>query len=157
MKVNHWLITGCSLITLSLIIILFNVFNEKQSQELINPPSTRNDIRVAGTTESRALRAYTGRASYYTNDYCLKYNPACKTANGERFDDSKFTIACGKEIKLGSYVKITHEDKSVVAKCNDRGKFSEKYSRVADLSKATFGALAPLSKGVIQVSIELID
>jgi len=102
-------------------------------------------------------QTYSGKVSYYTNDYCVKYNPACKTASGEVFDDSKLTLACGKEIKLGSLVKITYGDKSVIAKCNDKGNFENKYHRIADLAKVTFESLASLEKGVIEVEIEVLE
>lgn len=97
----------------------------------------------------------TGKASYYTNEYCNKYNPACITASGEVFDDTAFTCACASWIKLGSLLKVSYQDRSVVFRCNDRGNFESK-GRILDLSKASFEALAPLSRGVLSVKVEVL-
>jgi rare lipoprotein A len=93
------------------------------------------------------------KVSWYGQEYCDKHSPACITASGEKFDDTKLTVACSSKYKIGDTFKITYGEKTVMAKCNDRGGF-EKYGREMDLSKATFATLAPLSKGVIAVKIE---
>lgn len=95
------------------------------------------------------------KVSWYGQEYCDKYSPECITASGEKFDDSQLTVACSNDYRLGDLLKITYNGKTVTARCNDRGSF-EKYGRKLDLSKATFMALAPLSKGVIEVEIEKI-
>ena len=102
--------------------------------------------QVVAPTESKV--------SWYGQEYCDQHNPACITASGEKFDDTKLTVACSQKHKIGDTFKITYEGKTVVARCNDRGSFNEKYGREMDLSKATFATLAPLSKGVIAVKIE---
>lgn len=147
---------GTFLVALPVVIII--LIQNAKPVELFNPLIEDRILYPSPTATPTKYpsKAYRGKASYYTNDYCVQYNPTCQTANGEIFDDTKLTIACRKEIKLGTYVKITYKDKSVVAKCNDRGSFPEKYGRVADLSKATFEALAPLSKGVLLVELEVI-
>jgi rare lipoprotein A (peptidoglycan hydrolase) len=66
-------------------------------------------------------------------------------------------MACGKEIALGSLVEITYKEKKVQVRCNDRGSFSQKYGRIADLSKATFATLASLDKGVIEIQMEVLE
>jgi rare lipoprotein A (peptidoglycan hydrolase) len=95
-----------------------------------------------------------GKASFYTNAYCEEFNPDCITASGEVFDDTKFTAACARNIPLGSQISVTYQDKSIIVTCNDRGSFDKTYGRVMDLSKAAFAELAPLSKGVIEVSFK---
>ena len=125
----------------------------KEFYEYVSPVSEE----PTPTPTDNLVQTYSGEASYYTNDYCVKYNPSCRTASGEVFDDTKFTMACGKEIRLGSLVKITHKGKSVLAKCNDRGSFEKKYDRIFDLSKATFEALSSLEAGIIQVTAEVIN
>lgn len=102
---------------------------------------------------SSSIGAIKGRASFYTNDYCRKFNPRCLTASGEVFDDTKFTAACSKRFALGSTLTVKHGNASIQVKCNDRGSFNEKYGRILDLSKAAFKALSPLSKGVIEVEV----
>ena len=98
----------------------------------------------------------TYRVSYYSNDYCVKHNPGCITASGEKFDDTKFTAACSSRWRLGQRLRLTYKDNSVEIVCNDRGSFSEKYGRALDLSKAAFEALSPLSYGVIRVFVDEI-
>jgi rare lipoprotein A len=97
-----------------------------------------------------------GKASFYTTEYCQKYNPSCLTANGDLFTDTAFTCACDRNIPLGSEIRITYNQKTITVICNDRGSFSEKYGRTFDLSKAAFEALSPLSKGVINITFEVI-
>jgi hypothetical protein len=135
----------------------WKLVTRKEFYDLYNPLIEDNFFEKPVPTPTKYVsNPYRGKASYYTNDYCVKHNPSCETANGEIFDDTKYTIACRKEIKLGSNVKVTYKGKSVVARCNDRGAFDTKYGRVADLSKATFEALAPLSRGVLLVDLEVL-
>jgi len=131
----------------------WRLITRKEFYDFISPVSEE----PTPTPTDNPRQTYSGEVSYYTNDYCVKYNPTCKTASGEVFDDTKLTLACGKEIKLGSLVKISYGSKSVVAKCNDRGSFEKKYSRVGDLAKATFETLASLEKGVIRVEMEVLE
>jgi len=94
-------------------------------------------------------------ASWYgVVEYCEKYNPKCIMANGEKLDDTQFTAACDDRWKIGNAAKgirgdmvaVSHNEKTVIVECTDRGNFA-KYGRVLDLSKAAFSALAPLSRG----------
>ena len=94
-----------------------------------------------------------GKVSYYDRTYCEKHSPMCRTASGEVFDDRVFTCACSRDYSLGTFLKISYQDRSVIVRCNDRGNF-EKYGRIADLSKTAFEALANTEKGVIKVKIE---
>ena len=110
---------------------------------------------VQGNTPSQTGKV-TGEVSFYTNDYCRKYNPQCRTANGEVFDDTQFTAACASRYPLGSTLRVTYKDAVVLVRCNDRGAFSARYNRLLDLSKASFEALAPLSRGHITVQVELV-
>lgn len=96
--------------------------------------------------------AQTSKVSWYSNDYCLKHNPACITASGEKFDDTKYTAACSSKYKIGDRLLIKYGKNEVVVKCNDRGGFG-KYGRELDLSKSAFEKLAPLTKGVLNVYI----
>jgi len=109
---------------------------------------------VEGATVAGAKRVGY-RVSWYGQEYCDKYNPRCITASGEKFDENAFTCACADWIPLHSRILVSHEGRSVVVQCNDRGNFEGK-GRVLDLSKASFAELAPVSKGVIDVEIEVI-
>jgi len=101
-------------------------------------------------------KSYRGKVSYYTNRYCELYNPACKTASGEVFDDTKFTAACAQFLALGTRLRVSAGNNSVEVYCNDRGSFYESFGRILDLSKASFASLAPLSKGILTVDIEVL-
>lgn len=112
------------------------------------------------SVEQRSFNTGSKRVSWYGQDYCDKHNPSCITASGEKFDESALTAACADSIPLGANLKFTWvgkagEVKEVVVRCNDRGAF-EGMGRVADLSKASFEALAPLSVGVLQVEMEVL-
>jgi rare lipoprotein A len=99
---------------------------------------------------------YNGKASYYNRTYCEKHNPNCITASGEVFDDTAFTCACASRFKLGSLLKVKYQENEIVVRCNDRGNFESK-GRILDLSQASFEALAPLEKGILEVKIEVLS
>ncbi len=89
-------------------------------------------------------------ASYYAGRFT-------KTSNGDDFDQDGLTAA-HRILPFGTKVRVTNTDngKEVVVKINDRGPFIE--GRIIDLSKGAFEMIAPLSRGVVPVSIEpLID
>lgn len=93
----------------------------------------------------------TTKASYYHD----KFNKR-KTANGEIFDNNKFTAA-HKTLPFGSQVKVTNlsNGKSVIVTINDRGPFVK--GRKIDLSKAAFKEITnsnSTKRGILQVKIE---
>ena len=91
-----------------------------------------------------------GKASYYAKKF-----HGNKTTSGEKFSIYKLTAA-HRTLKFGTMVKVTNTDngKSVVVRINDRGPFTK--SKLIDLSPAAFEELASLSKGVINVKIEVV-
>ena len=101
--------------------------------------------------------SYTVTASYYTTEYCEKYNPSCLTASGEVFTNEGLTAACDNRFKLGTKILLTSDQGSVEIRCNDRGSFSKKYGRMFDLTPTAFNQLAPLSKGVVEVTFRIIN
>ncbi|MBT4937302.1 septal ring lytic transglycosylase RlpA family protein, partial [Candidatus Peregrinibacteria bacterium] len=90
-------------------------------------------------------------ASYYSN--ALHGN---STASGEKYDKNLFTAA-HRELSFGTRVEVTNtlNNKSVIVRINDRGPSVQ--GRAIDLSKAAFEAVSPLSKGIIPVSIRVIN
>ena len=92
-----------------------------------------------------------GIASYYSIAGCLGCNPNFTMANGQRFDDTKMTVAYN-EAPLNSYIGIINLDnlKWVIVPVTDRGGF-EKLGRIADLSLATKEALGCSSLCRIEV------
>ena len=84
-----------------------------------------------------------GFASYYTTTGCLGCNKNLTMANGERLNDSAYTIALTPKLYRkykNQYVYIHSGTKSVKCKVTDTGGFM-KYNRIADLSKACAEAI----------------
>jgi len=89
-------------------------------------------------------------ASYYADKFNGK-----KTANGEKFSNSKLTAA-HKKLAFGTKLKVTNKanGKSVVVVVNDRGPFSG--GRDIDLSKKAFMQITDnKNHGEIKVTIEV--
>ena len=76
-------------------------------------------------------------------------------ANGRPFDPSALTCASWF-YPFGTRLQVIHGTNSVVVTVTDRGpaKRLVRKGRVIDLSRAAFARLAPLSKGVIPVTIK---
>jgi rare lipoprotein A len=72
------------------------------------------------------------------------------TANGERMNPYAMTAA-HPYLRLGSYVNVTHNGRTVRVKINDRGPYAG--GRILDLSYGAFAALASPSRGEISVCI----
>jgi rare lipoprotein A len=91
-----------------------------------------------------------GVASFYHNKF-----EGRKTANGEVFDNDKYTAA-SNHFKLGSYVKVTNQSngKVVYVKVNDRMGHP---SRMIDLAKVAAQDLKFVNKGTTKVSIEPVS
>ncbi len=86
-------------------------------------------------------RPTSGKASYYSVAGCLGCRSDLKMANGEVFDDTKYTLA-HNQIPLNTMVEVINKrnGKKAVAKVTDRGGFN-KYNRIADLSLALAQAI----------------
>ncbi len=93
----------------------------------------------------------TGVASYYGGRFHGR-----RTASGERYDKNALTAA-HKTLPFGTVVRVTAEwnQKSVDVRINDRGPYSK--GRVIDISTAAAAELGMLSKGVGQVSLEIVS
>ena len=105
-------------------------------------------------TDSAAVRkdnVLHGVASYYSD----KFNGR-KTANGEIFDQNKFTAACNK-LPLGTRIKVTNlkNGQSVIVRVNDR--LHPKMNRIVDLSKAAAKKISIISRGIARVRVEVLD
>ncbi len=94
-------------------------------------------------------------ASWYGEGYRGK-----TMANGQPFDPDKMTCATYL-YPLGSVIEVTpiHPTpslrKSVIVTVTDRGPHIE--GRHIDLSRAAFGAISPLEKGLLGVRVRLIS
>lgn len=92
-----------------------------------------------------------GIASYYADIFVGRL-----TANGEIYTHDRMTCA-HKTLPFGTKLKVTNlnNDKSVVVTVNDRGPFVK--GRVVDLTKAAARKIDMLHKGIVRVSVEIID
>lgn len=91
------------------------------------------------------------KVSYYHN----KFNGR-KTANGERFSNSKLTAA-HRKLDFGTKVRLTNKinGKSVIVVINDRGPW--KRGRELDISKKAFMEITDnKDKGILVVMIEIL-
>jgi peptidoglycan lytic transglycosylase len=73
------------------------------------------------------------------------------TTSGERFDMFFPHTAAHRELPLGTWLLVTHDERELMVRINDRGPFSGE--RFLDLSFA--GALALGIDGVAQVTAEI--
>jgi rare lipoprotein A (peptidoglycan hydrolase) len=72
------------------------------------------------------------------------------TANGDIFDPDKFTAA-SRDLPLGSWLYVEHENRGVVVYVNDRGPYIE--GRVLDLSQAAAEAIGITGLGWIRAEV----
>ena len=148
-----------TLILLALGVLIYGYSNKQLSGNRSEPEP---DVQVESVysdrdTSTPAPEVSTAVASWYDRSACANriYGVSCKTANGEIFDETKYTLACSSAFRLGSRFKFCYLDKCVSAICSDRGNF-KRLNREFDFSPATFGALADLDKGIIKIRWELI-
>lgn len=99
-------------------------------------------------------------ASWYSYESCrIEGTSGTVTASGERFDHNALTAASW-QYPFGTRIKVTNlkNGKSTVVRITDRGPSKKlvKKGRLVDLSKGAFKSIAPLSDGVIPVSMEVL-
>jgi len=92
-----------------------------------------------------------GKASYYADFFNGR-----TTASGTLFSNADMTAA-HKTLDFGTRVRVVHPESgnSIEVTITDRGPFVA--GRVIDLTSAGFAKLAPLSRGVIDVRLEILD
>lgn len=92
-----------------------------------------------------------GKASYYADMFNGR-----KTASGEIFSNSGMTAA-HKTLPFGTRVKVRNinNGNTIEVIINDRGPFTP--GRIIDLTSYGFSQLDNLSRGVIDVEIEVIE
>ena len=92
-----------------------------------------------------------GIASFYHDKF-----EGRKTANGEIFDNDKYTAACNT-LKLGSYVKVTNESNGEVCyvKINDR--MAAHNTRLIDLAHIAAKKLDFEHQGLTKVKVEVVS
>lgn len=128
--------------------------NEKENKELVVVEEKKENTQKKYLLEDYNVLDGTkqnGQATYYAKKF-----HGNKTTNGEKFSLYEFTGA-HRTLPFGTLVKVTNRDngKSVVVRINDRGPFTK--GKIIDLSPVAFEELASLKKGVLNVSIEVLE
>ena len=80
------------------------------------------------------------------------YMHGTHTANGERFNPDGMTVA-HKTLPFNTKLRLTHNDKSVIVRVNDRGPFIK--GRDIDLSRGVAKILG--CPGVCRINAEIIQ
>ena len=93
-----------------------------------------------------------GAASYYSD--ALAGRP---TASGEPYDPRAFTAA-NRDLPFGTVLRVVRIDTgaSVIVRVNDRGPFGQR-RRIVDLSRAAAERLDMISRGVVNVRVEVLE
>ena len=99
-----------------------------------------------------ANASYAATASWYGNPFHGRL-----TASGERFNMNDLTCASNTH-KMGTKLKVTNKSngKSVVVRVNDTGGF-KKYGRTLDLSRGAFNKIEDINKGLVKISIQVLN
>lgn len=110
----------------------------------VSAPLPARGIPAPGKTREYGVASWYSESDPFINKH---------TANGEVFDDSKLTCASW-HFPFGTYLEVQNlaTEKSVICRVNDRGP-SKRLHRLIDLSKAAFGRIAELKRGLIEVSV----
>ena len=93
-----------------------------------------------------------GLATWYGGSFAGK-----KTANGERFDPTKYTAA-HRRLPFGTWVEVRRPDtgRSVRVRINDRGPFGDEH-RIIDLSRKAAEELDIVREGVTKVELRVVS
>lgn len=113
----------------------------------------KNEDYLLAQLASNSAKKSIGKVSYYSKDGCLGCGQNQRMANGDIFDETKYTLA-HNSIPLNTIVMVKNLDngKQMTAKVSDRGGFG-KYGRIADLSKALYDDLGVRTdKSIIEIS-----
>lgn len=112
----------------------------------VAPTTTTTVAPTTTTTTKPAGKSGSALVSWYA--------AGTTTANGEHYNPDGLTFA-NRSLTFGTKVKFCANGKCVVARCNDRGPSIK--TRLFDLSRGTFAAIAPLSAGVTRVTWEIVS
>lgn len=118
-----------------------------QTDSLILPVPKQQPVVKA----SEPKKVLYGLASYYANSFHGK-----RTANGEIFNQDKFTAACNV-LPLGTWIRVTNlkNGKSVTVRTTDR--LHPRMKRIVDLSRIAAQKLGYIQQGLTRVKVEVLS
>lgn len=113
-------------------------------------PSDLTFAKVAAAPNVAADQA--GLATWYGAAFAGR-----KTANGERFDPTKYTAA-HRKLPFGTWVEVRRADtgRAVRVRINDRGPFGDE-RRIIDLSRKAAEDLDIIREGVSRVELRVVS
>ncbi len=149
--IRYW-----SLVIVAFIMVTGCSSSDLQNDKKVNVETKRPVLIVKPVEYTKENKSHKenkviyGKASYYANMFQGR-----KTANGQRFDQGKFTAA-HRTLAFGTKVKVTNmsNNKSVIVTVNDRGPFVR--GRMIDLSSSAFKAIGNTRSGVLKVKMEIL-
>jgi rare lipoprotein A len=131
------------------------VVNTPPAQVAKTPPA--EEMKATSVVESsvyqgdgRPSAAARGIATWYGG--IDGYDPEDTMADGTPFNPDDPTIAASNQWPLGTRLMVCHGERCIPVCVRDRGNFGH----AVDLSRAAFALLAPLSSGVIDVTVEVL-
>lgn len=127
------------------------ISKSKKSSLYKSHKSSLHNSQKSSASQSSALKAYTGMASYYSHNL-----HGTKTFSGEHYDKTILTAA-SRTLPMGTIVRVTNlrNERQVVVRINDRGPYEPNW--IIDLSYEAAKRLDMLSVGIIKVRVEVID
>ena len=111
------------------------------------------DLTFARTATAPNVSAdQAGLATWYGGSFAGK-----KTANGERFDPTKYTAA-HRKLPFGTWVEVRRADtgRRVRVRINDRGPFGDE-RRIIDLSRKAAEDLDLIREGLSRVELRIVS
>lgn len=140
-----------TLITLSVLVsILITNSGIVQAQAESVEIQLGDSLETSPDQHKKKSKVERGIASYYSDKFQGR-----KTANGDIFDQKKFTAAHNK-VPFGTWLKVTNprNKKWVYVRVNDR--MSKRNTRIVDLSKVAAKELGMLKAGIIRVEVVVL-
>ena len=116
-------------------------------------PSGESDLTFANVATAPNVTAdQAGLATWYGGSFAGK-----KTANGERFDPTKYTAA-HRKLPFGTWVEVRRADtgRTVRVRINDRGPWGND-RRIIDLSRKAAEDLDVVREGVAKVELRVVS
>ena len=115
------------------------------------PPAPQQPPAPSRSSSAPRNSRERGLISLYDRDFSGK-----KTASGEPFDPTEFTMA-HRTLPFGTRVRVTNLEnhRSVVVVVNDRGPFVA--GRIADLSKAAARRIDMVDDGVVEGVLDILE
>jgi len=151
---NLWRVTLKARHALQIILLCLVSIASAQARPTANSGLKNSSAKQAASPDAKKLssrKGLSGKASYYSSRFHGR-----KTASGHPYHKDAMTAA-HRSLPLGTWVRVVNQrnGSSVVVQITDRGPFAK--NRVIDVSLAAAANLDMLKKGVVPVSLEVVQ